>query len=89
MGSVADFDHVRIADTAARHDMASAAEQPLGWGRYRDRALGMAFDFPAHIFSLKSAEQEARVSSFLRPMIAPASACSASAMRRMTRHDAI
>jgi hypothetical protein len=48
---------VVMADTAARHDMASAAEQPPGWGRYRDRDLGMAFDFPAHIFSLKSAEQ--------------------------------
>jgi hypothetical protein len=46
-----------MADTAARHDMASAAEQPPGWGRYRDRDLGIAFDFPAHIFSLKSAEQ--------------------------------
>jgi hypothetical protein len=46
-----------MADTAARHDMASAAEQPPGWGRYRDREFGMTFDFPAHIFSLKSAEQ--------------------------------
>jgi hypothetical protein len=46
-----------MADTAARHDMASVAEQPPGWGRYRDREFGMAFDFPAHIFSLKSAEQ--------------------------------
>jgi hypothetical protein len=36
-----------MADTAARHDMASAAEQPPGWGRYRDRDFGMAFDFPA------------------------------------------
>jgi hypothetical protein len=48
---------VVMADTAARHDMASAAEQLPGWGRYRDQALGMAFDFPAQIFSLKSAEQ--------------------------------
>jgi hypothetical protein len=48
---------VVMADTAARHDMASAAEQPPGWGRYRDRDLGMTLDFPAHIFSLKSAEQ--------------------------------
>jgi Protein of unknown function (DUF3551) len=46
-----------MADTAARLDMASAAEQPPGWGRYRDREFRMAFDFPAHIFSLKSAEQ--------------------------------
>jgi hypothetical protein len=48
---------VVMADTAARHDMASAAEQPPGWGRYRDWDLGVALDFPAHIFSLKSAEQ--------------------------------
>jgi hypothetical protein len=34
-----------------------AAERPAGWGRYRDRQLGMAFDFPSHVFSLKSAEQ--------------------------------
>jgi hypothetical protein len=46
-----------MADTAACHDMASAAERPPGWERYRDRDFGMAFDFPAHIFSLKSAEQ--------------------------------
>jgi hypothetical protein len=46
-----------MAESAARHDMASAAERPPGWGRYRDRNFGMAFDFPAHIFSLKSAEQ--------------------------------
>src|SRR5262245_43560403 len=43
--------------TAACHDIAAAAERPSGWGRYRDRQLGMAFDFPSHIFSLKSAEQ--------------------------------
>jgi hypothetical protein len=46
-----------MADMAARHDVASAAERPPGWGRYRDRDFGMAFDFPAHIFSLESAEQ--------------------------------
>lgn len=36
---------------------AVAAERPAGWGRYRDRQLGVAFDFPSHIFSLRSAEQ--------------------------------
>jgi hypothetical protein len=56
-----------MADTAARHDMASAAEQPPGWGRYRDRDFGMAFDFPAHIFSLKSAEQEGEGVVFSTP----------------------
>jgi len=44
-------------DLAANHDTAAAAERPSGWGRYRDRQLGMAFDFPSHIFSLRSAEQ--------------------------------
>jgi hypothetical protein len=58
---------VVMADTAARHDMASAAEQPPRWGRYRDRDLGMAFDFPAHIFSLKSAEQEGEGVLFSTP----------------------
>ena len=43
--------------TAACHDVAAAAERPSGWGRYRDRQLGMAFDFPSHIFSLKSGEE--------------------------------
>jgi hypothetical protein len=56
-----------MADTAARHDMASAAEQPPGWGRYRDRDFGMAFDFPAHIFSLKSAEQDSEGVVFSTP----------------------
>jgi len=37
---------------------ASAATE--GWGRYRDRDLGMAFDFPSHIFPLRSAEQGQR-----------------------------
>jgi hypothetical protein len=78
---------VVMADTAARHDMASAAEQLPGWGRYRDQALGMAFDFPAHIFSLKSAEQGREGVVF--STIAPASACLVSAMSRTTRHDAI
>jgi hypothetical protein len=41
-------------------DAAAATERPPGWGRYRDRDLGMAFDFPAHIFPLKSAEQGRR-----------------------------
>jgi hypothetical protein len=44
-----------LADMPAQHDGASAAEQPPGWRRYHE--LGMALDFPAHIFSLKSAEQ--------------------------------
>jgi hypothetical protein len=34
-----------------------AAERPQGWGRYRDRELQMSFDFPAHVFSLQSAER--------------------------------
>jgi len=42
---------------AGGHDSAAAAERPSGWGHYRDRQLGMAFDFPSHVFSLKSAEQ--------------------------------
>jgi hypothetical protein len=46
-----------MAEAGARSDAASAAERPPGWGRYRDRSFGMAFDFPAHIFSLRSAEQ--------------------------------
>jgi hypothetical protein len=46
-----------MADTAARQETASAAERSPGWGRYRDRDFGMAFDFPARIFPLKSAEQ--------------------------------
>jgi hypothetical protein len=35
----------------------STVEQSPRWGHYRDRDFGMAFDFPAHIFALKSAEQ--------------------------------
>jgi Protein of unknown function (DUF3551) len=56
-----------MADTVARHYIASAAEQPPAWGRYRDREFGMAFDFPAHIFSLKSAEHESEGVIFSTP----------------------
>jgi hypothetical protein len=34
-----------------------SSERSPDWGRYSDRELGMTFDFPAHIFSLESAEQ--------------------------------
>jgi hypothetical protein len=56
-----------MADTVARHYIASAADQPPAWGRYRDREFGMAFDFPAHIFSLKSAEHESEGVIFSTP----------------------
>jgi len=46
-----------MADMAARQEIASAAERSSGWGRYRDRNFGMVFDFPAHIFPLKSVQQ--------------------------------
>jgi hypothetical protein len=42
---------------AAGGDDSSNEERSPDWGRYRDRELGMTFDFPAHIFSLESAEQ--------------------------------
>jgi hypothetical protein len=45
----------------------SAQEQPAGWGRYRDRDFGMAFDFPRHIFSLQSAEQGRQGVTFSTP----------------------
>jgi len=48
---------VVIADMAARQETAAAAQRPPAWGRYRDRNLGMVFDFPAHIFPLNSAQQ--------------------------------
>jgi len=48
---------VVIADMAARQEIAAAAQRPPGWGRYHDRNLGMVFDFPAHIFALKSAQE--------------------------------
>jgi len=36
---------------------AQGAERPAGWGRYHDPDFGLAFDFPSHVFSLRSAEQ--------------------------------
>jgi hypothetical protein len=36
---------------------AIAAPAGSGWGRYRDRDAGVAFDFPSHIFAMESAEQ--------------------------------
>ena len=45
-----------VAADSAAHDVATAERSP-GWGKYRDRNLGMAFDFPSHIFTLESAEQ--------------------------------
>src|SRR5262249_7018460 len=41
---------------AAAAEEASAERAPR-WGHYRDRNFGLEFDFPAHIFSLKSAEE--------------------------------
>jgi hypothetical protein len=55
-----------VADAAAREQTEDAASVP-GWGRYRDRDLGMTFDFPAHIFSLKSAEQGGQGVAFSTP----------------------
>lgn len=47
---------VLLADAMMR-DAAARTEGSGGWGRYRDRDLGMAFDFPSHVFPLRSAEQ--------------------------------
>jgi hypothetical protein len=47
---------VSIPAATAAADEISAAAAPR-WGHYRDRNLGLEFDFPAHIFSLKSAEE--------------------------------
>jgi hypothetical protein len=55
------------AGLVAGADDADAAKRPEGWGRYRDRDLGMQFDFPAHVFSLRSAEQGGRGVSFSTP----------------------
>ena len=52
-----------VADACAREQADGAA----GWGRYRDRSFGMTFDFPAHIFSLKSAEQGGQAVVFSTP----------------------
>jgi hypothetical protein len=49
---------VLTASVADAGDEISAVERSPQWGHYRDRNFGMEFDFPAHIFSLKSAEQE-------------------------------
>src|SRR5262245_56758453 len=47
---------VSPAAAAAAADEVSAERTPR-WGHYRDRNFGLEFDFPAHIFSLKSAEE--------------------------------
>jgi hypothetical protein len=57
---------VVMADTAARHELGSADEQPPGRGRYRDRDLGMAFDFPAHIFQENDDHKHGHYSCDLR-----------------------
>jgi len=57
---------IAVMDARAREQTDGLA-QSSGWGRYRDRDLGMAFDFPAHIFSLKSAEQGGRDVVFSTP----------------------
>jgi len=43
------------AATAAAEE--ASAERAPRWGHYRDRNFGLEFDFPAHVFSLKSAEK--------------------------------
>jgi hypothetical protein len=45
-----------VVTDATGREQTEAVRAP-GWGRYHDRELGMTFDFPAHVFSLKSAEQ--------------------------------
>jgi hypothetical protein len=44
---------------------AAAVERTARWGHYRDRNFGLEFDFPAHIFSLKSAEEGREGVTFL------------------------
>lgn len=46
-----------VAATAAAAADEISAERAPRWGHYRDRNFGLEFDFPAHIFSLKSAEE--------------------------------
>jgi hypothetical protein len=43
--------------TAVSRSSDVAAERSSGWGQYRDKELGLAFDLPAHIFPLDSAER--------------------------------
>ena len=52
---------------AAARDRAEGLDHASRWGRYRDRDFGMTFDFPAHIFSLKTAEQGGRSVVFSTP----------------------
>src|SRR5215216_684625 len=57
-GLVLAMAFVLTASVADAGDEISAIERSPRWGHYRDRNFGLEFDFPAHIFSLKSAEQE-------------------------------
>jgi hypothetical protein len=46
---------------------AAAVERQPAWGQYRDKDLGLAFDFPAHVFPLKSAERQRTGTVFSTP----------------------
>src|SRR5262249_30539438 len=48
---------VTEATAAAAAATKEVSERTPRWGHYRDRNFGLEFDFPAHIFSLKSAEE--------------------------------
>jgi hypothetical protein len=58
-GSVADVDYARIIACYGGHGGTSRCRLGgrAGARMGRDRDLGMAFDFPAHIFSLESSEE--------------------------------
>jgi hypothetical protein len=48
---------VVLALSMAAASPAAAAPGAAGWGQYRNTHVGVAFDFPGHIFPMDSAEQ--------------------------------
>jgi hypothetical protein len=55
------------ASVEAQPESASDSERPVRWGRFTDREVGLSFQFPGHIFSLRSATAEMGGTAFSTP----------------------
>jgi hypothetical protein len=56
-----------VAASGAALAIERPAEPTTAWGQYRDRASGIAVDFPSHVFSLKSAVEGQQGTVFSTP----------------------
>jgi hypothetical protein len=58
---------IAIAANVDAFAVERSVEQSTGWGQYRDKGLGLALDFPSHVFPRKSAEEGREGTVFSTP----------------------